>query len=78
MPKKPLKIRISFDIEGDLARAFVDEMRNSLATKAALGRAALVEYLNNRGHNVEDTTAPWGGLRDVTDEEEQDQAVAVV
>lgn len=62
MPKE-LKIRVSFDVEGDLARAFLRERKKSLATKATLGRAALVEFLNARGHKVVDTTAPWGGSR---------------
>jgi hypothetical protein len=79
-----LKIRVSFDIEGDLARAFVDELSgimkqtgsSAAASKSAVGRAALVEYLNRRGYNVENSTASWGGPRNI-DEQEDPEVVAV-
>jgi len=63
------KIRISFDVEGDVARAFLKEFaarveKGEDANKAVIGRAALVEYLNKRGHKVEvDDEEQRGGYR---------------
>jgi hypothetical protein len=77
------KLRISFDIEGELARAFVEELGKTLVanaeqgkplvTKAELCRAALVEFLNRRGHKVEDTTGQWGGYRERSEDTEEGQ-----
>ncbi|MFA5379805.1 MAG: hypothetical protein WC455_28865 [Dehalococcoidia bacterium] len=66
-----LQIRVSFDLEGKLARAFVTEQARILGTtgsasesaKSTIGRKALIEYLNARGYHVEDTTK-WGGRQE--------------
>jgi hypothetical protein len=70
-PEKEIKINMSFTIEGDLARAFLEERRKTLNSKSEIGRAALVEYLNARGHNVQDTTSAWGGYRERRQDEEE-------
>lgn len=61
------RIRITFDIDGDMAKAFLQELAKQVpASKAEVGRAALVEYLNARGHSVTDETQRGGyrGARD--------------
>ena len=73
-----LKIRISFDIEGDLARAFVKEQGRVLsktgsmsdAAKSTLGRAALAAFLRSAGYEIGDTPdSGWGGDRTSKDAE---------
>lgn len=55
------RIRITFDIDGDMAAAFLQELAKQVpASKAEIGRAALVEYLNARGHDVTDETQRGG------------------
>jgi hypothetical protein len=73
------KVRIpNFEIEGTLADAFIEEMREQLISKSALTRAALVEYLRNKGYeDAEDTTAPWGGFREEKEDESEDNQEAV-
>lgn len=76
----PEKFRVAADLDGDLAKAFNDERRKTLAPKTELVRLALVEYLRNRGHEVEEPEVEWGGYkeRSVPDESEgQRVAVAV-
>ncbi len=75
------KIKVYFFVEGDLARALMDEMaemakRGDTPSKSAIGRTALVEYFKGKGKHVEDATGTWGGKRDAEDEEGQWLAVA--
>lgn len=76
---------IGVELKGELARAFMKEYARALTdegytpkigSKAALARAAIVEYLRARGYDVEDEMASWGGSR-FPDQEDESQAAAV-
>ena len=69
------ELRVGVYLEGDLARAMKQEKSKTLAAYAAIARAALVEYFQKRGYDVEDTIA-WGGPRE-SREPEQGQRTAV-
>ena len=78
-----LKMRISFEIDGKLARAMLEEQTKILrltgsaaeSAKSTIGRAAIVEYLNARGYRVEDSTK-WGG-RQATEEGDEKELIGV-
>jgi len=75
------RMRVSADIEGGLARAFLKEFgkmagRGEVKARTDLVRAALVEYLNRRGYEVKDELPDWGGRRSPSDDDEQGQQAA--
>ena len=70
------ELRVGVYLEGDLARAMKQEKSKTLAAYAAIARAALVEYFQKRGYEVEDTIA-WGGPRKTESETEPGQQTAV-
>lgn len=75
--------KISFELTGDFARAFMAELANeinddhsTINSKSGLARKILLDYLRSKGYDVEDESAGWGGLRS-SDTEDEDQAAAV-
>lgn len=66
------ELRIGVYLEGKLARAMREEKGKTLAAYAAITRAALVEYFQARGYDVEDTVE-WGGSRDRTETASDDE-----
>jgi hypothetical protein len=82
MPESQKSFRVHVTLQGDLARAFIDEFtkrirENPSTIKSEIARDLMVEGLNALGYNVKDTVK-WGGNRQRQDEEEgQMVAVAV-
>lgn len=81
MPVKGKKLRVSVDLEGDLAAAFLKELGKRVGaggspSKANMGRTMIAEALRARGHDVEAPEANWGGYRLADSEEGQPVAVA--
>jgi hypothetical protein len=63
------KMRVSVDLEGELAAAFLKELGKRVGaggspSKADMGRTLIAEGLQQRGHNVKAPEVVWGGFRD--------------
>jgi len=68
MPDKKLKVRVTVDLEGDLASAFLKELgkrvaRGGTSSKADQGRVLIAEALQARGQKVVIPETNWGGDR---------------
>lgn len=69
--------RVGVTLTGKAEKAFKRELKNNpLVPAAALARAAILEYLKARGHDVEDEIQ-WGGDRKKTADETEDNRAGV-
>ncbi len=82
MPPEPKRVRVSIDLEDDLAAAFLEELGKRVATgssssKGDLGRILLAESLRERGYDLEPPEiSKWGGHRQRQDEAEESGELA--
>lgn len=76
MPDKKKNVRVSVDLEGDLAEAFLDVFGKRVAaggspSRGDMGRILMAEALKKRGYKVEVPETSWGGNRAKDDEQGQ-------
>lgn len=71
-------IRVGVTLGGDVAKAFENEIRKTLATNAAFARLLIIEGLRARGYDLKDELV-WGGYRESGKDKETEsgQPVAV-
>ncbi len=77
-----MKVRVSLDLEGELAQAFLKELGDRVSqggspSRADLARILTAEALRARGHSVEAPETSWGGHRVAGEVDDQGQLVGI-